>query len=76
MIEAPPRGAWAIEVKRSTAPRLARGFHHACEDIRPAKRYVVHPGEDRFRLANGVEAISLPELMRELAALDREGAAR
>ena len=75
VIEVPPHGAWAIEVSRSTAPRLARGFHHACEDIRPARRFVVHPGENRFDLASGVEAIPLPDLMRELAAVDREGSA-
>lgn len=68
VIEVAPGEIWAIEVKRSTAPRLARGFHHACQDIRPARRFVVHPGDDRFELPNGVEAIPLPNLMRELAA--------
>ena len=32
---------WAIEVKRSSAPKLERGFHHACADLAPTKRFVI-----------------------------------
>lgn len=55
----------AVEVKRSTAPKLSRGFTSACEDIQPHRSYVIHPGPDRFPLGGGVEAISLPELIAE-----------
>jgi predicted AAA+ superfamily ATPase len=59
---------WAIEIKRSSAPTLARGFHLACDDVQPARRYVVYGGSERFGLAGGVDAISLPALCAELAA--------
>jgi uncharacterized protein len=58
-----PNGAlWAIEVKRSLAPKVERGFHVACEDLAPTKRFLVHPGTERWPLANGIEAIGLAEL--------------
>jgi predicted AAA+ superfamily ATPase len=58
-----PSGAlWAIEVKRSLAPKVERGFHSACEDLAPSKRFVVYPGTERWPLGNGVEAIGVAEL--------------
>jgi predicted AAA+ superfamily ATPase len=53
---------WAIEVKRSLAPKVERGFHSACEDLAPTKKFVVYPGTERWPLGNGVEAIGLAEL--------------
>ena len=59
---------WAIEVKRSLNPRVERGFHVACEDLVPARKLVVYPGADRFRLAPDIEAVPLGDLMKELSA--------
>jgi hypothetical protein len=28
---------WAIEIKRSTTPKVERGFYSACDDIRPSQ---------------------------------------
>ena len=58
---------WAIEIKRSTAPSLSRGFHSACDDLRPARRFVVHPGDDDFPLRRGIEAVSLQSMNRRLS---------
>ena len=58
---------WAIEIKRSTAPSLSRGFHSACDDLRPARRFVVHPGDDDFPLRRGIEAVSLQSMSRRLS---------
>lgn len=55
-------GLWAIEIKRSVAPKLERGFHHALEDLQPSKAFLVYSGEERYPKAAGVEAISLHEL--------------
>ena len=59
---------WAIEVKRSLSPKVERGFHAACEDLRPARKLVVYPGSESFPLGNDVHAVSLHALCRELAA--------
>jgi len=61
---------WAIEVKRSLAGHVERGFHTARGDVRPARAFVVHAGEDRFPLTEGVEALSLWAMAQELASLE------
>ena len=58
----------AIEIKRTTAPKVSKGFYSACEDLRPRRRLVVHAGADSFPLANGVEAVSLPAMLALAAA--------
>lgn len=65
----PGGGRWAIEVKRSLAPKVERGFHHACEDLQPERRIVVYPGVEAFPLPNGIEVISLRQFGQELSAL-------
>ncbi|MGQ0511485.1 MAG: ATP-binding protein [Betaproteobacteria bacterium] len=62
------RKPWAIEVKRGRAPKIERGFHLACDTVRPEQRFVVHGGEERFPLGEGVEAIPLVGLCEALAA--------
>lgn len=57
---------WAIEVKRSRAPKVSRGFHSACEDVNPARALVVHAGDDRFPISRSVEGVGLRELALEL----------
>lgn len=68
VIELPGQRPWAIEVKRGQVPKLERGFWDACADIRPSRRFAVYPGSDRFGLKNDVEAIGVPDLMREVVA--------
>jgi predicted AAA+ superfamily ATPase len=64
-----PGGAlWAVEIKRSTAPAPSRGFHEACADLQPARRLLVHAGSESFPLRDGLEAVPLPTLARQLAA--------
>lgn len=53
---------WAIEVKRSSAPKIERGFHFACADFKPNKRFVVYSGTERFPLDKTTDAISVIEL--------------
>jgi len=59
---------WAIEIKRGLAPKIERGFHLACESVRPERRLVVYGGVERFPLAHGIEAVSVGDLCRELSA--------
>lgn len=40
---------WAIEIKSSTAPKVARGFHSACEDLAPTRRSSSMPVKTAFR---------------------------
>jgi uncharacterized protein len=58
---------WAIEVKRSAAPKVERGFRSALDDLQPERSFLVYPGSERYRLAAGVEAVSLAGLCAVLA---------
>ncbi|GAB4343553.1 MAG: ATP-binding protein [Desulfobulbaceae bacterium] len=69
LLDIPGQGLWAVEIKRSLAPKLEKGFHHARADVQPDRCFVVYPGRDRYPLAEGVEAIPLQTLAEELAAL-------
>ncbi len=71
VITLPGGGRWAIEIKRSLAPKVERGFHHACLDLQPDRRIVVYPGREAFSLGNGIEVLSLPELGVQLAQKGR-----
>lgn len=59
---------WAIEVKRSAAPKLERGMRSALEDLQPERSFVVYPGSERYRIGPGTEAIGLAELCAEISA--------
>lgn len=58
---------WAIEVKRSLAPKAERGFHSACDDLQPARKLLVYPGDEPYPLGHGVQAMPLAALCQELA---------
>ena len=66
VIEFAPDETWAVEVKRSLAPKVSRGFHAACADVKPVKAFVVHAGDDRFPIAQSIEGIGLVELVTML----------
>ncbi len=58
---------WAVEIKRSLAPRPERGFHSACADLQPERRFVVYPGAETFPLTPEIEAVPVRDLARRLA---------
>ncbi len=63
------RGPWAVEIKRGLSTKPGKGFHHACQDVRPERAFVVHSGEERYPVTKDVEAIGL----REMASLLERG---
>lgn len=67
VLEFPAGGRWAIEVKRSAAPSVSRGFHLATEDVGAERRIVVFPGRAGFEMAGGIEAMTVAEAMRQIA---------
>lgn len=69
LLELPGSQLWAIEVKRSLSPKLERGFYAACEDIKPAQRWVVYPGQESFPLKEGIEVVPLAVLCEKLRTL-------
>lgn len=64
-------GLWAVEIERSLTPHLGKGFHSACADLQPDRRFVVYPGEGTYFVRGGVQAIPLRELAWTLAEAKR-----
>lgn len=62
VLELPGRGRWAIEIKRSLTARPEKGFHLACQDIEPKRRFLVYAGEERYPVSAELEAIGLREM--------------
>lgn len=50
---------WAIEVKRTTAPKVSRGFHLGAEDIKADRKILVYAGERDVPGGEGLRAMPL-----------------
>jgi len=69
VLELPGDQRWAIEIKRSSAPKLERGFYHACQDLKPQRRFVVYNGVERYPVSADIEALGLHQMTDTLAGL-------
>lgn len=49
--------AWVIEVKRSSAPTVSKGFYVAAADIRATRRLLVAPVEQAYPMKEGIEVM-------------------
>ncbi len=67
VLELPGGKLWAIEIKRGLAPKLDKGFHHAREDLKPERCFLVYSGVDRYPKGDGIEAISVNALASLMA---------
>jgi predicted AAA+ superfamily ATPase len=73
VLELPSRKTLAIEIKRSSTPKLSKGFIHACQEIKPTQRYFIVPTGDGYQLDTKTEVISLQtflEWMNSQSMLD------
>ncbi len=59
---------WAVEIKRSLAPTVERGFHSALADLEPERALVVYPGEERYQIRSSIEAIGVAEMCQQAQA--------
>lgn len=66
ILEKSSKEIWAIEIKRSSAPKIKSGFHRACAEIGATKKLVVYSGKERFPMSDGTEAIGVIELINIL----------
>ena len=69
VLEIPGVGTWAIEVKRSTAPKAGKGFWIAADDVKADCRIIAYPGSDRYSGGDDIEIIPVVALTSALAAL-------
>lgn len=69
VLEGPRKQVFAVEIKRTLAPTLSRGFHHGFVDVAATRGVVVMPEGERFPLTANVEAVPMREWIAELPAL-------
>ena len=60
---------WAIEIKNGLSVRPQKGFYIACEDLKPDHCFIVYPGNERYPVADNIEAIGMIELSTLLSNL-------
>ena len=50
---------WAIEIKRTTAPKVSRGFHMGADDIEADRKLLVYAGERDVPAGDDLRAVPL-----------------
>lgn len=60
--------AWVIEVKRSSAPSVSRGFHQAARDTGAVRKLLVAPVAQAYPGADGTEVVNPLEACSRIAA--------
>ncbi len=69
LLELPGPKYWAVGIKRSLAPSLGKGFHHARADVNPEHSFVIYSGNERYNKTKEVEVISIREMAEELRGI-------
>ena len=66
VLERGGRVEYAIEIKRTTAPEVSKGFRLASGVLKPRASFVVYGGDDEWPMGSGVRAISLRGMVARL----------
>lgn len=65
-----PKGEiWAIEIKRTTATKVSRGFHMAVDDIKADRKLLVYAGDRDVPAGENLRAMPLAAAIEQLRAL-------
>ena len=57
---------WAAEVKRTTSPKVSRGFHTASNVVAADARFLVYAGDKEVPMPGDIRALPLPAMMDHL----------
>ena len=66
VIEFKNNALWAVEIKKSLSPKITKGFHQACSDLKPKRAFVVYEGEKNYPLSKRITALGLREMAEKL----------
>lgn len=61
-------GTWVVEIKRSSAPTVSRGFHQAAMDVDARRKLLIAPVDHAYPMRDGIEAMNPLAAARLLAA--------
>ncbi|WP_159811109.1 ATP-binding protein [Litoreibacter roseus] len=71
LLKLPGGPLWAIEIKRTTSPKVTRGFHMAAQELRATERILVYAGEREVPGSNGLRAMSLKDAIERLVSAEK-----
>lgn len=69
ILKLPDQALWAIEIKRTTSPKVTRGFHIASDGLGVATRLLVYADEREVPGQGGLRAMPLSAAIARLKAL-------
>lgn len=69
VLRLPGDAIWAIEIKRTTAPKVSRGFHLAVDDIKADRKILVYASEQEVPASEGLRAMPLANAVGQLRSL-------
>ena len=69
VLRLPGNATWAIEIKRTTTPKVSRGFHLSVDDIKADRKILVYAGEREVPAGNGLRAMPLATAVEQLRNL-------
>lgn len=49
---------WVVEIKRSSAPTLSKGFYIAAQDVKASRKILVAPVDNPYPMRDGVEVMN------------------
>ena len=67
VLKLPQGQIWGIEIKRTTSPKVTRGFHHTAEELEVSERILVYADEKDVSGQGGVRAMPLRSALDRLA---------
>jgi predicted AAA+ superfamily ATPase len=62
---------WVIEIKRSSAPTVSRGFHQAAADLGAVRKLLVAPVEQSYPMKESIEVVDLLTAVRWVTDQDQ-----
>lgn len=68
VLKLPQGQIWGIEIKRTTSPKVTRGFHIAAEELEVSERILVYADEKDVPGQGGVRAMPLMAALERLAS--------
>lgn len=69
VLRLPGNATWAIEIKRTTTPKVSRGFHLSVDDIKADRKILVYAGEREVPAGDGLRAMPLATAVEQLRNL-------
>lgn len=69
VLRLPGNAIWAIEIKRTTTPKVSRGFHLSVDDIKADRKILVYAGEREVPAGDGLRVMPLATAVEQLRNL-------